>query len=133
MTVKIDLETAVRLAEEVVAAAPKGYVYTNPQGQVADTDAYGSSTTSCDYFTPDGEGSCIVGKVILAAGVSYYAADRNTGSYAHYYLSELNSDGIIDISHDAIEFLHKVQYEQDRGTPWATALENAKKKFQHLL
>ncbi len=133
MTVEIDLQTAVRLAEEVVAAAPEGYVYINNNGEVAREGAYGIPAYSCDYFTPRGEGSCIVGKVVLAAGVSYYAAARNTGSFAHYYLSELNSDGIASISRDAIEFLDRLQFAQDRGTPWASALRSAKAEFQHLL
>ncbi len=133
MTVKIDLQTAVRLAEEAVADAPKGYIYTNPQGQVADTDAYGSPTISCDYFTDEGEGSCIVGQVILAAGVSYEDANHSTGMYADNYLHILQMQGVVRISDDAIDFLRTAQYAQDRGIPWATALENAKKKFQHLL
>lgn len=122
MTFHIDMETAKRLVKAAVDSKPEGYIYVNNAGQAADKDM----VIGCDYFTPEGKGSCIVGTALLLGGLSYEdLKDGGTGGFACTYLPTLAALGVISIDRDAVGFLAEVQGRQDNGMPWAEAYEQA--------
>jgi len=133
MAVELSYTRTVELLREAVAEKPEGYIYINPQGETADVDKYGLSLTSCDYFDPEtGEPSCIVGQVLAAVGVSKGHFYGYEGSTALAVLDYLDSKNILTASHKAAKVLAKAQFAQDRGTPWAEAVENAIKETELL-
>lgn len=133
MSIHIDLATAVRIVDQAVAEKPEGFIYVNNRGQQAGQDGSGWPMYGCDYFTEEGEGSCLVGKVFIGVGLMPSQLDQfYPGSVADQLLGHLESAGIATVDGDAHGFLVKVQYYQDRGWTWAKAVEKAKEYVKSL-
>lgn len=133
MAVELSYTRTVELLREAVAEKPEGYIYINPEGETAGVDEYGLSLASCDYFDPEtGEPSCIVGQVLAAVGVSMGHFYGHEGSTAGTVLDYLDRKNILTVGHKAAKVLTEAQFAQDRGTPWAEAVENAIKKTELL-
>lgn len=102
----INRKTAERLLRQVV----KGR-----ENHVDPASGY-DSRTSCKYLTRSGKPSCIVGNVLVAAGVEIPFGPR----------SKFNTEGIDSIYEEfpnlltpgALKVLEHAQAMQDRGTSW---------------
>ncbi len=133
MSIHIDLATAVRIVDQAVAEKPEGFIYVNNKGQQAGQDEHEWPLWGCDYFTEEGEGSCLVGKVFIGVGLKPSQFSQfGTGGFAYQLLNRLESADIITVDEDAHKFLVKVQYCQDRGYTWAKAAEQAKERVKSL-
>lgn len=133
--IKITFDSAVAALHKAVASKPEGYIYTNPQGHQAEVTPYGSPTVACDYFTKEGEPSCVVGFVLSEHGVSSdVIRDRHLGGhFAQNLLSSLRHDIQLEIDDRTITLLSHVQSKQDRGVPWGEAVNETVGGFKNNL
>lgn len=107
--ISLTYDRAVQLLNDAVKEKGHDYVY--------------PSRGECVYIK-DGKPSCIVGHVLVAAGLPVIAFGGCSGEMRH------NSAGIrhlskvleLDMDHDTVELLREVQWSQDNGTPWGQAV-----------
>lgn len=117
----LDPKRALELLEEVVTEHGSETVY-----QKAIT-AWTNGTERCVYTVDDGSPSCLVGHVLVRAGITAERIDEmgiNEGTSARNLY--LHFDGI---ERDASKVLQAAQAVQDQGRPWGEALEAA--RFQY--
>lgn len=99
-------EYVTRLMEEAVALKGEDFVYRTPEDE------------DCCYIDPsDGSPSCIVGHVLVAAGVT---AEIPEGHSASSVIPRLMNEWADD--RRLLTALDHAQSRQDSGTPWGDAL-----------
>lgn len=122
--IKIDYNTAVSTANEIIAEAGPDHVYEM-------TVTHGSTRLVCSYLEEDENGmltvpSCIVGRILHKLGVPASAMEPyNTGATASQLLGTLSTDELLTFTPKASNFLSKLQLEQDSKEPWGDAMEMA--------
>lgn len=118
MTIHITLADAIRFTEEAISEKPEGYVYINPDGDVA-----GEADISCSYWDrKKDEPSCLVGQVLHKAGLGETIFGwKHSGYWIGELAHELSRS--LEIDEDALQFLERVQERQDQGSTWAESLK----------
>lgn len=108
-----------RLMEEAVALKGEDYVYEQRK-----PDDFGET---CDYIR-DGQPSCIVGHVLVAAGVRPEVLSNHEGEGAYSAINTLahcgGQEGLIEwaADNDLRSALNDAQGAQDAGRTWGEAL-----------
>lgn len=124
--IKIDYNTAVSTANEIIAEAGSDHVY---ERKMTADNLFGTGTRLvCSYLEADEDGgltvpSCIVGRILHKLGVK--ASDMepyNTGSTASQILGVLATDKLLTFTPKASAFLSKLQMEQDDMEAWGDAM-----------
>jgi hypothetical protein len=113
--INLTYDKAVSLIREAIAEKGEDYVYE----KIDD---------GC-YYVHGGQPSCLVGHVLVRAGVNMDLLEAEGGLYdAHGYADalcgELEREGILTAGRRTIRLLNEVQYNQDRGVSWGAALES---------
>lgn len=116
---KLDFETAVSLAEEVVSGR-EDFVYLEP-----------GHYTDCLY-EKNGEPSCLVGHMLFNAGVPVEDLHR-LDNLTHPQIDKFDTSEarvvvpkLFDVDEKTIEFVAVLQQKQDSGLSWGDALKMAK-------
>ncbi len=115
--VKIDYARAVELAKEQIALKGDDYIYEVPGSQCVNT---------VEYSDGDIQPSCIVGCILVAAGVDVRVLhDQASTSAVSDAIYALGRDTEIEATRKAEYFLEGLQARQDCGVPWGTAFNLA--------
>jgi hypothetical protein len=114
--IEVTTEQVYRTAREVVAEKPD-YVYINPMGARAGDGA------NC-YYVHGNEPGCVVGAVLHRLGVPLEELARfeSTNGY-------IVSATLTNMEDRTASFLRKLQWYQDNGRNWLTALSDAEATF----
>lgn len=126
-------EGPIELNANNVTEALKAAVALNGEDYVYPAESGGR----CDYVR-DGKPSCIVGHVLVGAGVEMWrleAADNNfggAGTPANDLLRQLEDEEVLTYNAEALALLTKAQREQDLERPWGESLNRALKALAEL-
>jgi hypothetical protein len=122
---RITLDFAIKAALDAAALMPEGYVYTNPDGEVAVGLSLIGGGISCSYFDDkDGSPSCLVGYILHAAGITaQHIPAGHSGSGSHTLVEELEECEGLMVDTDASSFMRTIQNLQDSGVPWDDAIK----------
>ena len=113
-----------------VAAERPDYVYVNPEGEKATPDG----SVTCAYYTEDGCPSCIIG---FGAAPLLTEDERKAevynGSGADVFIRN-NIPGLSreENASQKLNWLRRVQWYQDHGTPWGEAVWHADRAFPNV-
>jgi hypothetical protein len=102
------LEAAVLIGQ--IIEGHEDFVYRIPDGEL-----------SCVYTDASGNPSCIIGKLLYRLGVElpgYEAPENSKAIYTVGHLKKL-------FTTEALEFLMKIQMNQDSSVPWGECVESA--------
>lgn len=121
---RITLDFAIKAALDAAALMPEGYIYTNPDGEVAG-DLDSPHGIGCSYFDDeDGSPSCLVGHILHAAGVTaQHIPCGYSGSGSRTLVEELGEREGLMVDADASFFMSTIQNLQDSGVPWDDAIK----------
>lgn len=113
MTIEITLDKALKALDEAVAEKGREYVY--PEGQ--------RINYTCQYLTPDGKGSCLVGSALLRLGVPVEVLPQHgdAGMGAEDLLDLLRERDVATYEPEVATLFVTAQMEQDSGVPWGLA------------
>lgn len=122
MTPPLDLATARRLAAEVVEAQGRDFVYNPDGGQ------------QCLYrpLESDNDGDprrltgCLVGRILDAWGETRHRDER--APIRELVMEDQALEGAIEPA--ALDYLDDLQYAQDGGASWGSALEIADSRLE---
>lgn len=120
MTIHITKTKALRLLREAVAKRGADYVYKKPGA-------------TCKYVVKGDQPSCMVGEVLLEAGLDpkvLYRTPLNKLSI-NSLVDELDPD-VIQVDDAARVLLNEAQVFQDIGSTWGEALREARAKARHF-
>lgn len=116
--ISLNLEEVTALAKEVVAEAGPDHVAPAYIGDLVDPTR--GPEAMCRYITPEGVPSCIVGSILVKAGMP-----TDSFSYVEgegWFLAEKSLSGLT-LSRPASNLLKDLQHAQDRKVPWGPTLE----------
>lgn len=115
--INLTYDKAVSLIREAIAEKGEGYVYEK-------------INDGC-YYVHEGQPSCLVGQVLVKAGVDMDLLNADDPSalyeahgYADALCDRLEAEGILTAGRRTIRLLNEVQYNQDRSVPWGAALNS---------
>lgn len=83
-----------------------------------------SGDSACRYVAPNGEAGCIVGQVLIKAGVPRELLSSMEGKSAPRVLGAWDVNQAVEITDDAKKLLADMQCLQDNGIPWGWMAEN---------
>lgn len=121
--IELTYDKTVELLNETVQEFGEDYVYSrNDEGR-------------CVYVQ-DGQPSCLVGHVLVKAGVPLErleAADSNFGGTgADVLIRQINREGAVKVDGKARTALAEAQYTQDHGNTWGLAVRRATRWAEHV-
>lgn len=125
MTIKIDIDDAIKLVNDAIAERGEDYVYPREEGRdclyVHDEIAWDPNEER--YVPTDGPAvpGCLVGLVLNKAGVSLERLQRHEGSDAEAVIEWLEADKVLEAAPKVNQFLYQAQFQQDIGKTWAEA------------
>lgn len=117
--IHISRQNALALLRQAVELKGEDYI---------DPSAY-STANSCQYVTPDGFPSCIVGHALMIAGIGPHAFTDMNQEDISQVAQELEFRGLADFDEDAVRTLFVAQDVQDSGDIWGEALRQAQEAF----
>lgn len=114
--ISITLDKAIELAKAEIAKEGEDFVY--------EWRTQENGTTSCMYVY-DGKPDCLVGRILHSLGVSLHELSKHEGSSSYEVMENLDADGVLSPTFDAIEFLRILQAHQDQDESWGESLRLA--------
>lgn len=106
--------------DEAIAEKGADYNYKLENGGEGGTCLYLTYDRVEDYSRPTGYG-CLVGAVLLKAGVPKATLAALEGNHARVVIDQLVHAGVLSCSKGVRDALREAQKEQDRGHDWGTA------------
>lgn len=144
-TKTLDTDTALALLEQVVEEAGPDYRYQYTEQEIEafrawylpPDESYDINSIMCKYVD-DGAPRCIVGKVLAKwdpeGWTSLHTVKANGPADALGAFWDRDAEGYSEhITMSAATVLREAQLSQDRGEPWATAMQAAKAAAQAAL
>lgn len=120
--IEINYARALELVDQAISAKGEDYVYTNDQGQRADS----ASFIKCsNWHEVNGKmvPGCIVGDALHRGGVKL--TQMNKSMSAGDLVVALYGDEIAHVTDRAMAFLSRIQNAQDTGSTWGEARATA--------
>lgn len=116
--INITMSDAIRVLDEIVGEAGKGFTYSPTDG-------------SCQYLAIDESGisvpDCLIGHLFARMGVPIGEIRKIEGWSADKAIHNLVRDEIVNSTPEVGNFLRSVQRKQDAEISWGDALRYAKR------